>query len=293
MTRRGILLAGGANTRLYPATLATAKSLLPVYDKPLLYYPLSALMDAGIREILIIAAPQFLESHRALSGNGEKWGMHFSYLPQKEPRGIADAFLIGADFLGGESSALALADNIHCGAGMREMSRRAAARADGATIFARRVKDPERFGVAEFGKDGRVISLEEKPARPKSSFAVTGLYFYDSNVCDIAANLLPSARGELEITDVNREYLRRGELHAETIPETAEWFDAGTPDSLADAANCIREVQTRDQKIIAAPEIIAFRNNWISADALLNLAAALGKTEYAAALQKTAEIPAN
>ena len=289
MMRRGILLAGGANTRLYPATLATAKSLLPIYDKPLIYYPLASLMDAGVREVLIIAAPAHLESHRRLFADGAKWGMHFSYLPQEKPRGIADAFILGANFIGGESSALVLADNIHCGNGMRKMLRQAAAQTDGATVFVRCVKDPERFGIAEFGEDGRVSGLEEKPANPKSPFAITGIYFYDSQVCDIAANLSPSARGELEITDVNREYLRRGELRAEKMPRTAAWFDAGTPDSLTESANFIRKTQTRKQSIIAAPETIAFRNKWITREELRRLAAALGKTEYAAALQKIAE----
>ena len=288
MNRRGILLAGGANSRLYPATLAAAKSLLPIYDKPLIYYPLAALMTAGIADILVIAAPRHLESHRRLLGDGGAWGMRFSFASQDSPRGIADAFLIGADFIGGGDCALALADNIHCGGGMREMLRRATARETGATVFVRRVSDPERFGVAEFDAEGGVLSLEEKPARPKSPFAVTGLYFYDSEVCGIAAKLPPSARGELEITDINRAYLRRGALRAEKMPEDAAWFDAGTPESMAEAADFVRRKQQREKTIVAAPEIIAMQNGWIAAADLSRLAAALGKTEYAACLQNAA-----
>ncbi|MGI9298284.1 MAG: glucose-1-phosphate thymidylyltransferase RfbA [Gammaproteobacteria bacterium] len=288
MNRRGILLAGGANSRFYPATLAAAKSLLPIYDKPLAYYPLAALMEAGVSEVLVIAAPPHLESHRRLLGDGGAWGMRFSYLPQTKPRGIADAFLIGAEFVGGADSALALADNVHYGGGMREILRRAAAQKTGATVFAFRTPEPERFGVAEFGADGEVKSLEEKPARPKSNFAVTGLYFYDSAVCEIAAELPPSARGELEITDINRAYLRRGALRAEKMPEDAVWFDAGTPESLAAAADFVRETQRRKRTIVAAPEEIAWRNDWITREDLSRLAAALGKTQYAAHLQKLA-----
>ncbi|MGI9306562.1 MAG: glucose-1-phosphate thymidylyltransferase RfbA [Gammaproteobacteria bacterium] len=289
VTRKGILLAAGANTRLYPATLAAAKSLLPVYDKPLAYYSLSLLMLARIREILIITAPHFLEAHRRLLGGGEKWGMQISYLPQEKSRGIADAFLIGKDFIGGAPCALSLADNIFYGGGLSAALQKAARQKTGATVFACQVRDPQRFGVVEFDEKGGALSLEEKPENPKSSFAVTGCYFYDGAAGEIAAGLSPSARGELEITDVNRAYLQRGELRVETFGRGMAWFDSGTPDSLAAASDFVRTVQTRQKIIIASPEEIAWRNGWINKSDLRRLAASLGQTEYARYLQTLAK----
>ena len=286
---KGILLAGGANTRLYPATLAAAKSLLPVYDKPLIYYSLSALMLAGISDILIITAPKHLEAHRRLLGDGKKWGMRFSYLAQPKPRGIADAFIIGKNFIGGTPCALVLADNIFYGNGLAALLQKAAAQTAGATVFACHVPDPERFGVVEFDGGGVAVSLEEKPAAPKSSFAVTGCYFYDSEVCSIAAGLSPSARGELEITDINWAYLERGVLNVQTLGRGMAWFDTGTPDSLAEAANFVRTLQNRQNLILACPEEIAWRNGWINGGALAQCAEVFGKTDYGKYLQKLAE----
>ena len=287
--RKGILLAGGLNSRLYPATLATAKSLLPVYDRPLIYYPLTTLMQADIREILIIAAPQHLEAHRTLLGGGEQWGARFSYLAQEQPRGIADAFVVGRDFVGGHSSALLLADNIYCAADMPRLLAEAAERREGATVFAVRVADPRAFGVAEFDGEGRVIGLEEKPSAPKSPFAVTGCYFYDGDAADIAAALKPSARGELEITDLNREYLRRGKLRVCALGEDAAWFDAGSPESLLDAANFVCAAQKKKNSAVACPEETAWRNGWIDADNLHRLAATMDKTDYGRRLRELAE----
>ena len=288
LTRKGILLAGGANTRLYPATLAAAKSLLPVYDKPLVYYSLSTLMLAGISDILIITAPEHLDAHRRLLGGGEKWGARFSYLAQPRPRGIADAFIIGKNFIGGAPCALMLADNIFYGGGLAAALKKAAARGSGASVFARRVPDPERFGVVEFDGGGRAVGLEEKPAAPKSSHAVTGCYFYDSEVCAVAAETPPSPRGELEITDVNRVYLQRGELNVQTLGSGTAWFDAGTPDSFADAAEFVRGVQNRENLIAASPEEIAWRNGWMDGGALARCGESLGGTRYGKYLQKLA-----
>lgn len=278
--RRGILLAGGANTRLYPATLAVAKSLLPVYDKPLIYYSLSTLMLAGVRRILVITAPDRQEAHQRLLEDGEAWGMQFEYVAQDKPRGIADAFRLGRDFIGGKPSALALADNLFYGSGFAATLRQASEQTEGATVFACRVLDPKNFGVVSFDKKGRAKTLEEKPKKPKSSFAVTGMYFYDSDACDLAAGLTPSQRGELEITDLNREYMKRKKLHVRHIGRGSAWFDTGTPDTLAEAVNFVRVVQSRQALMIACVEEIAWRNGWIDDDDLGRLANKLGKTPY-------------
>ncbi|MBE8158105.1 MAG: glucose-1-phosphate thymidylyltransferase, partial [Betaproteobacteria bacterium] len=243
---------------------------------------------AGVSDILIISSPEHMGAHRRLLGGGEKWGMCFSYLAQNEPRGIADAFVIGKDFIGGAPCVLALADNIYYGGGLAGLLQKAAAQSSGATVFAVHVPDPERFGVVEFDGGGKAISLEEKPKTPKSSFAVTGCYFYDSEVCGIAAGLAPSARGELEITDINRVYLERGALNVQTLGRGMAWFDSGTPDSLADAANFVRAVQSRQNLIFACPEEIAWRNGWISGDALARCGKAHGKTRYGEYLQTLA-----
>ncbi|MDM5148079.1 glucose-1-phosphate thymidylyltransferase RfbA [Candidatus Persebacteraceae bacterium Df01] len=278
--RRGILLAGGANTRLYPATLATPKSLLPVYDKPLIYYSLSVLMLAGIRDILVITTPQTQDAHRRLFGDGKRWGMQFSYIVQDEPRGIADAFIIGADFVDGAPSALVLADNIYYGAGLAGQLIAASNTKAGATVFACHVPSPERFGVVEFNNAGQAISLEEKPEKPKSSYAITGCYFYDESVCDVAANLKPSARGELEITDLNRIYLQRNTLNVQTLGRGMAWFDTGTPDSLAAAADFVRVVQNQQNLMIACPEEVAWRNGWMDNSMLTACTDDLKKTPY-------------
>ena len=277
---RGILLAGGANSRLYPATLAAPKSLLPVYDKPLIYYSLSVLMLAKISDILIITTPTHLEAHERLLGDGKKWGVRFSYKIQKEPRGIADAFVIGNEFINNEGVALALADNIYYAGGLSGMLQNAAKQKEGATVFAYQVSNPGSFGVVTFDNEGRAVDLEEKPAEPKSPYAVTGLYFYDKDVAKIAAALSPSPRGELEITDVNREYLRRGTLHVQSLGRGAAWFDTGTPDSLSTACDFVRAVQKGQNLMIASPEEIAWRNKWIDDDGLLRCAEELGKVPY-------------
>lgn len=286
-SRCGIILAGGANTRLYPATLAAPKSLLPVYDKPMIYYPLSALLQAGVSDILIIVAPGHLHAHRRLLGGGEWCGAKFSYLTQKKPRGIADALIIGADFINGRKSVLALADNIHIGKTFPALLQKAAAQKTGATVFAKQVsmKDAKRFGIAGFNSSGKATSLEEKPQHPKSRFAVTGLYFYDKTASDIAAQLTPSARGELEVTDLNREYLTRGTLQVLPMSSDTQWFDTGTPESLHQAATYIRREQSRQNKILCAPEAVALMTKKISKNALIRQVQSLGKTEYAEYLQ--------
>jgi len=288
---RGIILAGGSGTRLFPLTLAVSKQLLPVYDKPLVYYPLSALMLAGIRDILLISTPHDLPQFRRLLGSGAEFGLNFSYVEQPHPGGLAQAFLIGEEFLEGHPAALVLGDNIFHGGKLQELCLKAAARRKGATVFAYHVADPQRYGIVAFDRDRRAISIEEKPAQPKSNWAVTGLYFYDSGVVDIARSLRPSARGELEITDVNRAYLERGDLHVEMLGRGHAWLDTGTHDSLHDAGAFIRTIEVRTGMKICCPEEIAFRSGYIDAAALRERAGRLGRTEYAAYLRRIADDP--
>jgi glucose-1-phosphate thymidylyltransferase len=270
-TAKGIVLAGGSGTRLYPMTRSISKQLLPVYDKPLVYYPLATLLLAGIRDILVISTPQDIGGFERLLGDGRPWGLKFSYAVQPHPGGLAQAFLIGENFIAGQSVALVLGDNIFYGQGFRQILQEATREAQGATIFAYPVSDPERYGVIEFNADGRAISLEEKPARPKSRFAVPGLYFYDSQVVQFARQLKPSARGELEITDLNRIYLRHGQLRVRCLGRGFAWLDTGTPDSLIQAANFVETIEKRQGLKIACLEEIAFRLGYISRDQLLEL----------------------
>jgi glucose-1-phosphate thymidylyltransferase len=280
MSRRGIILAGGSGTRLHPLTLVTSKQLLPVYDKPMIYYPLSALMLAQIREILIITTPQDQAVFRHLLGDGAQWGMRLDYAVQPSPDGLAQAFVIGADFVRGHPSCLILGDNILYGHGLPDVLRRASERTDGATIFGYWVDDPERYGVIEFNERRQVLSIEEKPKTPKSNWAAIGLYFYDAGVVDLVKELKPSARGEYEITDLNNLYVRQGRLAVEQLGRGFAWLDAGTYDSLLEAAEFIRVLQRRQGQLIAAPEEIAFHNGWIEPKQLEALAAKVGKTQY-------------
>jgi glucose-1-phosphate thymidylyltransferase len=280
MNRRGIILAGGSGTRLYPMTLSLSKQLMPVYDKPMIYYPLSTLMLAGIREILVISTPQDMPRFRELLGDGSQWGISLHYAVQAAPEGIAQALLIGRAFLGGEPSALILGDNIYYGHGLDQQLADANAMGDGATVFAYHVHDPERYGVIEFGPDRQAISIEEKPAQPKSHYAVTGLYFYDSQAPDIAASIRPSARGEFEITDVNRAYLQKGQLHVAVMGRGMAWLDTGTHESLLDASQFIATIEKRQGLKVAVPEEIAYRKGYIDRAALERLAAPLTTSGY-------------
>jgi len=277
---KGIILAGGRGTRLHPLTLSASKQLLPVYDKPMIYYPLSMLMLAGIREILIISTPEDLPTFRRLLGDGTQWGLRFSYVEQDQPRGLADAFRVGAEFIAGESSCLILGDNIFFGQGLSEILRRSATLTEGARIFAYPVRDPERYGVVEFDDEGKVLSLEEKPAKPKSNHAVPGIYFYDSGVVELAANMKPSKRGELEITDLNRLYLDRGDLRVEELGRGIAWLDAGTHESLLQSANFVQAVQERQGLMISCPEEIAYHMGFIDQTQLQQLAENLKSNAY-------------
>jgi glucose-1-phosphate thymidylyltransferase len=286
---KGIILAGGAGTRLHPVTLAVSKQLLPVYNKPMIYYPLSVLMLANIREILVISTPNDLPLFRRLLGDGSQWGIHLSYAEQSEPRGLAEAFIIGADFVSGDQCALVLGDNLFFGHGLSERLRDAVAREKGATIFVHPVNDPERYGIAEFDADGRVVSIVEKPKEPRSHMAVTGLYFYDERVVEIAASVKPSWRGELEITDVNNAYLKRGELFVQTLGRGFTWLDTGSHDSLLEAGSFIRTIEQRQGLQVGGPEEIAWRMGFIDNAKLAALAQALAKTSYGVYLAKLLE----
>ena len=277
---KGIILAGGSGTRLHPMTMVVSKQLLPIYDKPMIYYPLSMLMLAGIREVLIISTPDDLPRFRQLLGTGEKWGMSFSYVVQPRPDGLAQAYILGAEFLAGSPSMLVLGDNIFYGHGLPDILRTASAKPDGATVFAYHVREPGRYGVVEFDAGGRAISLEEKPSQPRSNWAVTGLYIYDGQAVEIATGLKPSPRGELEITDLNRVYLEQGKLTVERLGRGFAWLDTGTPETLTEASTFVQALEHRQGFKISCPEEIAYRSGWIDRQAMASRAAELGKSSY-------------
>lgn len=286
---KGIILAGGSGTRLYPLTMVTSKQLLPVYDKPMIYYPLSTLMLAGIKDILIISTPQDLPNFKRLLGDGTNFGIKLSYAEQPSPDGLAQAFLIGEEFIAGEACAMVLGDNIFYGSGLTKHLKDAAARKYGATVFGYYVEDPERFGIVEFDESGKAISIEEKPEKPKSNYCVTGLYFYDNRVCEFAKKVKPSKRGELEITDLNRMYLEEGSLNVVTLGRGYAWLDTGTMDALSDASDFVRVIETRQGIQIAAIEEIAYINGWISKEMLNQAAEQYGKSNYGQHLRKVSE----
>ena len=286
---KGIILAGGSGTRLYPLTMVTSKQLLPIYDKPMIYYPLSVLMNAGIRDILIISTPSDTPRFESLLGDGHQFGVNLSYAVQPSPDGLAQAFIIGEDFIGDDSVAMVLGDNIFHGHGLKKRLLRAANKKEGATVFGYYVDDPERFGIVEFDSDGKAISIEEKPEKPKSNYCVTGLYFYDNNVVKYAKELKPSARGELEITDLNRMYLEQGSLDVVTLGRGYAWLDTGTTDALAEASEFVRVIENRQGVQISAVEEIAYRNGWISKEKLLESAEQYGKSSYGKHLKQVAE----
>ncbi len=286
---KGIILAGGSGTRLYPITRGISKQLIPVYDKPMIYYPLSSLMLAGIRDILIISTPEYTDRFEELLGDGSDFGINLSYKVQKEPNGLAEAFILGKDFIGSDSVCLVLGDNIYYGSGLSRLLQEAAAKKTGATVFGYHVNDPERFGVVEFDKHKHALSIEEKPAHPKSNYAVTGLYFYDNDVVNIAENLQPSARGELEITDINKEYLKRGNLDVKLMGRGYAWLDTGTHDSMLEAASFISTIQKRENLKVSCLEEIAFRQGWISKEKLIELAQPLKKNDYGQYLLRISE----
>lgn len=286
---KGIILAGGSGTRLYPITKATSKQLVPIYDKPMIYYPMSVLMLAGIKDILLISTPEYLEQFKDLFDNGRELGLNIQYAVQEEPRGLADAFIVGADFIGNDTVALVLGDNIFYGAGLSQQLQEAAAKTTGATVFGYQVKDPERFGVVEFDKDGRVLSIVEKPAQPKSNFAVTGLYFYDNDVVEIAANVKPSDRGEIEISDINQAYLDRGDLDVQVMGRGYAWLDTGTHDSLLEASSFIATIQKQQNLKVASLEEIAYRMGYIDVKQLEILAQPLKKNDYGQYLLRIVE----